>query len=177
RVGHRNGAGGHRYGPDFVHYGWTSHGADACARRLAMSAHLLVLAKAPRPGRVKTRLCPPCTPEQAAAVALAALHDTLDAVDEVPASLVARRTLVLDGDPGTTVDSTWWPRRGWRLHWQRGVSLGERIGHAFADTVLAGRPSVLIGMDTPQATGALLSQCVAGLARADAVLGPAADGG
>ncbi|MBI5104514.1 MAG: glycosyltransferase, partial [Solirubrobacterales bacterium] len=40
-------------------------------------AVLAVIAKAPAPGRVKTRLCPPCTPEQAAALAEAALRDTL----------------------------------------------------------------------------------------------------
>jgi glycosyltransferase A (GT-A) superfamily protein (DUF2064 family) len=41
---------------------------------------LLVAAKAPVAGLVKTRLCPPATPRQAAAVAAAALLDTLAAV-------------------------------------------------------------------------------------------------
>jgi glycosyltransferase A (GT-A) superfamily protein (DUF2064 family) len=41
---------------------------------------LLVLAKAPHPGRVKTRLCPPADPVQAAEIAAAALLDTADAV-------------------------------------------------------------------------------------------------
>ena len=40
---------------------------------------LIVIAKAPVPGQVKTRLCPPCTPEQAAQIAAAALSDTLAA--------------------------------------------------------------------------------------------------
>ena len=39
---------------------------------------LLVIAKEPVPGRVKTRLTPPFTPEEAAALAEAALADTLD---------------------------------------------------------------------------------------------------
>ena len=53
-----------------------------CAR--AWRRALLVLAKAPEPGRVKTRLCPPLTPAEAADLAAAALLDTLDAVRAVP---------------------------------------------------------------------------------------------
>jgi len=53
---------------------------------------LLVIARAPRPGHSKTRLCPPCTLEQAAGLAEAALKDTLEAV----ATVVERRVLVLD---------------------------------------------------------------------------------
>ncbi|OEV21105.1 glycosyltransferase, partial [Streptomyces nanshensis] len=45
---------------------------------------LLVIAKEPLPGRAKTRLCPPCTPQQAARLAAAALHDTLEAVRAMP---------------------------------------------------------------------------------------------
>ncbi len=48
----------------------------------------------PRPGQAKTRLCPPCTPAQAAAVASAALADTLDAAG---ATRAIRHTLVLSG--------------------------------------------------------------------------------
>ncbi|MYV54803.1 glycosyltransferase, partial [Streptomyces sp. SID3212] len=55
------------------------------------------MAKAPVPGRVKTRLTPPFRPEEAAALAEAALCDTLDAVLAAP---VRRRVLVLDGAPG-----------------------------------------------------------------------------
>lgn len=55
---------------------------------------LLVIAKAPVPGRVKTRLCPPCTPAEAAQIAAAALADTLKAALATPA---IRHTLVLDG--------------------------------------------------------------------------------
>ena len=58
---------------------------------------LLVIAKQPVPGRVKTRLVPPCTYEQAAALAEAALADTLRTAATVPAR---RRVLVLDGEPG-----------------------------------------------------------------------------
>jgi rSAM/selenodomain-associated transferase 1 len=141
-----------------------------------MRVQLLVLAKAPQPGRVKTRLCPPCTPEQAADVARAALLDTLDTVDSVPATVVNRRSLVLDG-AASTVDHRDWTLAGWSVFPQLGDSLGDRIAHAFTDTALDGVPSVLIGMDTPQVDGALLTLCVAGLSAADAVLGHATDGG
>jgi rSAM/selenodomain-associated transferase 1 len=130
-------------------------------------AALIVLAKAPRPGASKTRLCPPCTPVQAAALARAALVDTLDAVLATPA---ARRVLVLEGPADDWVPS------GVEVIAQRGGGLDVRLAHAFADV---GDPALLVGMDTPQATPADLAD---GLARlmagdADAVLGPAHDGG
>lgn len=132
--------------------------------------HLLVLAKAPVPGRVKTRLCPPCTPGQAARLAAAALADTLSAVRGVPG---CRRVLALDGPAGRQPT-------GFELIPQRGAGLGERIAAAFADAAGAGRGPILqIGMDTPQVTARLLAGCLAALAgpRVGAVLGPAQDGG
>ncbi|MEV0457233.1 glycosyltransferase, partial [Catellatospora methionotrophica] len=92
-----------------------------------MKAQLLVIAKAPVPGRVKTRLCPPCTFEQAADIAAAALADTLDAVTATPA---ARRVLVVDGDHR--------PPPGWTSLAQRGDGLGERLAAAYADTARPG---------------------------------------
>jgi glycosyltransferase A (GT-A) superfamily protein (DUF2064 family) len=127
-----------------------------------------VLAKTPVPGRVKTRLCPPCTPEQAAAVAAAALADTLDAVTATPAAV---RTLVVDGDHPAP--------DGWTRAAQHGDRLGERIAGAYADTLVPGLASLLIGMDTPQVTPALLAAAVRSLSAdgTDAVLGGAEDGG
>ena len=110
-----------------------------------MRAQLLVLAKAPVPGLVKTRLCPPCTPVQAAAIAAAALADTLDAGG---AARYARRTLVLSG--------RYEPPRGWAVVAQRGTGLGERLAYAYADTAVPGVATILIGMDTPQVTGPAL---------------------
>ena len=131
-----------------------------------MRTQVLVLAKTPVPGRVKTRLCPPCSPEQAAAVAAAALADTLDAVT---ATRTAARTLVVDGDHAAPP--------GWARMTQRGGPLGERLANAYADTRTAGLASVLIGMDTPQVSPMLLEAAGRGLDRADAVLGAAEDGG
>ncbi|AEV85599.1 hypothetical protein ACWT_4577 [Actinoplanes sp. SE50] len=127
---------------------------------------LLVMAKAPVPGRVKTRLCPPCTPEQAAAIAAAALADTLATASTLPAR---RHTLVLDGEYPVPP--------GWACVRQRGDGLGERLANAFADTALPGVPALLIGMDTPQLTAALLRAAATRLRNEGAVLGPARDGG
>jgi rSAM/selenodomain-associated transferase 1 len=129
---------------------------------------LLVIAKAPEPGRSKTRLCPPCTPEEAAFLAEAALADTLAAAAAAPVH--ARRVLVLDGDPGT------WLPAGWDVMPQRGEGLDERLANAFAD---AGGPALLVGMDTPQVTPSMLTRSLATLLApgVDAVLGPAPDGG
>ena len=128
---------------------------------------LIVIAKAPVPGLSKTRLCPPCTPVQAAAVAQAALADTLTAVMGVPG---VRPVLVLDGTPGA------WLPRGIDVIRQRRGGLDRRLASAFAD---CGGPALLIGMDTPQVTPALLGSGVDALMApgVDAVLGPALDGG
>jgi glycosyltransferase A (GT-A) superfamily protein (DUF2064 family) len=133
---------------------------------------LLVVTKAPVPGRSKTRLSPPCTPEQAAAVAAAAVADTLDAVRATP---VARRVVALDGPPGA-LDLT-----GCDVVPQVGGDLGARLAAAFADAMRDGpAPTLLIGMDTPQVTPELLAACLDRLVAAGpraAVLGTSPDGG
>ena len=126
---------------------------------------LIIIAKDPQPGRCKTRLCPPCAPEQAARLAVAALSDTLDVVAQTPAT---RRVLVLDGDAAR------WRRSGLEIIRQRGRGLAQRLTAAFADV---GEPALLVGMDTPQLTRELLSDGLRALAGSDAVLGPAHDGG
>ncbi|MFE6176469.1 DUF2064 domain-containing protein [Streptomyces sp. NPDC056464] len=123
---------------------------------------LLVIAKEPRPGRVKTRLTPPFTPEEAATLAEASLADTLDVVARTPAR---RRVLVLEGTPGP------WLPAGFEVVPQCGGGLDERLAEAFAG---CDGPTLLIGMDTPQVTPELLTVDWAGC---DACFGPAEDGG
>jgi len=127
----------------------------------------MVIAKAPVAGRVKTRLCPPCTPEEAAGIAEAALVDTLAAVTTCGAD---RRVIALDGAPGD------WLPEGFEIIPQRGEGLAARLSSAWADVR---GPGVQIGMDTPQVTGAMLDDALDCLLapRVDAVLGPAVDGG
>ncbi|MGV9943220.1 TIGR04282 family arsenosugar biosynthesis glycosyltransferase [Streptomyces sp. NPDC003401] len=123
---------------------------------------LLVIAKEPVPGRVKTRLTPPFAPWEAAALAEAALADTLAAVAAAPA---ARRVLVLDGAPGP------WLPPGFDVVPQCAGGLDERLADAFARCE---GPALLIGMDTPQVTPGLLA---VDFADCDACFGPAEDGG
>jgi glycosyltransferase A (GT-A) superfamily protein (DUF2064 family) len=141
---------------------------------------LLVLAKAPVPGEVKTRLCPPITPIQAAGIASAAFQDTLDAVLAVPDVVPV---VALTGDLARAVDSAALSvrLRETTVLPQRGTTLGQRIAAAYADTVavVGQRPVLQIGMDTPQVDAKLLSHCLERLEGdgVDAALGMATDGG
>lgn len=141
---------------------------------------VVVLTKVPEPGRVMTRLCPPATPAQAADLAAAALLDTLDAVRAVPA---ADAVVALTGrlDRAARCGALTAALRGTPTPAQRGDTLGERIAAAHADTagLLPGRPTLLVGTDTPQVDAALLAACLDRLLApgVDAVLGPATDGG
>ncbi|MEV5611194.1 DUF2064 domain-containing protein [Streptomyces sp. NPDC052225] len=138
---------------------------------MTSTATLLVIAKAPVPGRVKTRLTPPFTPAEAARLAEAALRDTLDAALAAP---VRRRLLVLEGAPGP------WLPAGFDVVRQRGDGLDERLAAAFEDAAADG-PALLVGMDTPQlaALPGLLAPALAPDAwqECDAWFGPAEDGG
>jgi len=141
------------------------------AQGMSGSAQILVIAKEPVPGRVKTRLTPPFTPAEAALLAEAALTDTLATVAATP---VARRVLALDGAAGD------WLPAGFDMVGQRGGGLDERLAAAFADVYATEPlPMVLIGMDTPQVTQELLTEAAGTLTEgeADAVFGPASDGG
>ncbi|MFG2531085.1 DUF2064 domain-containing protein [Streptomyces sp. NPDC048516] len=128
---------------------------------------LLVIAKEPVPGRVKTRLTPPFTPDEAAELAEAALYDTLQAVRAIPAR---RRVVVLDGRPGD------WLPDGFDVRQQGAGGLDERLAAAFAGST---GPTLLIGMDTPQVTPQHLAPALAFDAwdDCDAWFGAAEDGG
>jgi len=137
----------------------------------AVRAQVIVIAKEPVPGRVKTRLTPPFSPQQAASLAAAALADTLACAAEAPA---ARHVLALEGTAGT------WLPPGYDVIAQHGSGLDERLAAAFGEAYASlPVPMVLIGMDTPQVTAKMLEAAIRPLAAGacDAVFGPAADGG
>lgn len=131
---------------------------------------LLVLAKEPIAGQVKTRLCPPFTPAEAAQIAEACLADTLTAA---VASGADRVVLALEGHVGA------WCPPGVDVIAQASGTLGDRLSSAWA--ALDG-PGVQIGMDTPQVTATILDRAMARIVDrpprpAPALVGLADDGG
>lgn len=133
---------------------------------------VILIAKTPIAGKVKTRLCPPCTPEEAADIARAALADTIATVVAVNA---VRMTIALDGEPGPWIPSQC------EVFPQRGGPLEERLAAAFDDVMGSDPaqwgPTVLIGMDTPQVTVHNIAAAFSALEHAPSTLGLTPDGG
>ena len=146
-----------------------------------MSWSVLVVAKAPVPGRVKTRLCPPLTADQAADLASAALLDTLALAERAVGGDHDRVILALEGELSQATRSAELVAAvsEWHVVAQRGRRFSDRLVHAHAEALRLrpGRSTVQIGMDTPHASAHALQQAGAGLASFDAVLGAAEDGG
>lgn len=129
--------------------------------------HLTVIAKAPIAGRVKTRLVPPLSAEQAAQIAAACLRDTFEAVRScVDRHDDLRAVALIDGDEGA------WIPAGFHVSRQMGDGLGERLANGFD---LLG-PGLIIGMDTPSA-GAHFDAAYGALRSGRDVIGMTHDGG
>ncbi|MEF2976648.1 TIGR04282 family arsenosugar biosynthesis glycosyltransferase [Subtercola sp. YIM 133946] len=118
---------------------------------------IVVIAKECVPGRVKTRLTPALSPEQAADVAFASLTDTLETVASLGADHLV---LAFDGDPANAPAAA----DGFEVVQQACGGLDNRLGAIF-DTCTG--PTLLVGMDTPQLTEADLRSALAGLAGPD----------
>lgn len=131
-----------------------------------MSLTVIIIAKVPRPGRVKRRLCPPLTHAEAASVARAALDDTIEVVARVRCD---RRVLSLDQYSASLRPP------GFDIVEQPDSGFAERLAAAFE---VSDGPTVLVGMDTPQVTPMLIESAFATLREPDdAALGLATDGG
>ncbi len=143
---------------------------------------LLIVAKAPVPGQVKTRLTPPFTPHQAAALAAASLLDTLDACRTAADLAGAELVVALSGDPALAMSA---PAirsglAGLRVLPQRGEGLAARLAAAHLDAAGDFGTTLQVGMDTPQLQPAVLVAAIDRLSSPegpDAVLGHADDGG
>jgi uncharacterized protein len=152
--------------------------ADAVAARAGVCA-LAVMAKAPRAGRVKTRLSPPLTAEQAAGLNVCFLRDTAENLATVAAGGRAAGVISYTpvGDEGLFEGLL---PEGFALVAQRGDGFGERLLGAAEDILACGFGSVcLIDSDSPTVPRAVYEQAVVDLARPGdrIVLGSAEDGG
>jgi len=141
---------------------------------------VIILAKAPAVGRVKTRLEPIFGAEGANAIHLAMLRCILErAARWVEADQHRHGALVLDpGDqPFDPIRDRWGPT-GWRCAPQSPGDLGQRIHHAWAThaATTAGR-AIVLGSDSPDVPLDHLDRAEAALDDHDLAVGPVEDGG
>lgn len=139
------------------------------------AARLLIFAKAPVPGQVKTRLAGRLGARGAAELYKKLLRRTL-----AMAATARLCPLELWGAPDARHGFFSACRRDYavRLRRQRSGDLGRRMNHALTRTVNQGHPAIVIGGDCASLGGAELRDAFCRLAAgSDAVLGPAADGG
>ncbi len=132
------------------------------------------MARRPVAGRVKTRLCPPLTPEQAATLYTAFLRDLIEMIRTVPGVRPLIAYAPADAEDYFANLAPDLDRRP-----QIGADLGERLAAVTSALLQEGVPAVVvIGSDSPSLPAGYIAQALAELERgADLVLGPADDGG
>lgn len=134
---------------------------------------LIVFAKAPIPGRVKTRLCPPLSGEQAARLYTAFVGDVVEGARACGAAAVS-----VAYEPRPERPDLSWLEDSPRWFPQKGRDLGARLIAAFDAAFQAGASKVvIIGSDCPDLDPRVLEDAFRRLADAEVVLGPAEDGG
>ncbi len=146
----------------------------------ALSTALVIFAKAPIPGQVKTRLCPPLTPDEAAT-----LHGSfvLDILERTKVA-VSKLKLPIDRHLACAPSAThvffkiMEERQGVKLLDQVGDNLGARMNQVFKTLFAQGyRQVILLGTDVPALPLDHFKQALTSLENHDLVLGPAFDGG
>lgn len=135
---------------------------------------LIVFARVPRLGRVKSRLAAGIGEAPALAAYRSMLVDTLATC----ASLAGATTLLcVEGEDPDGACAALAERFGMRIERQPGGDLGERMQRVLASQLAAGRIPVLVGCDCPPLTAGDLEAAFDALKTADAVFGPTEDGG
>lgn len=135
---------------------------------------VMVFAKAPVCGMVKTRLVPALGEEGAARLHRRLLQHTLDTVTNI--ANVDCRLYGLTASEDTELDRLA-TRFGLALHEQRGGDLGERMANAFVDALENYQRAIIVGTDCPALSRAHYRQVIAALDDHDAAIVPAFDGG
>jgi rSAM/selenodomain-associated transferase 1 len=145
-----------------------------------MSRALYIVAKRPAAGRAKTRLCPPLSGEQAAALYEGFLRDTLDVTRRTPGARVCIAYLAESAAEDAEARAYFQALApDLALVPQRGRDLGERLHHLLSDALRDGaRCAVAMDSDSPSLPAACITQAFTKLEDGcDAVLGPCDDGG
>ena len=140
--------------------------------RIALAA----MARVPIAGEVKTRLCPPLRPEQAAELARCFLEDRVEQLRGLPAS----DRLVAFTPPEREAELRALVPGDVRLLPQHGADLGARMSRLLSDLLAEGYAgAIAVGTDTPTLPTAYLVEACEALrsGAADVVLGPSEDGG
>jgi rSAM/selenodomain-associated transferase 1 len=129
---------------------------------------IVIFAKAPVAGRVKTRLIPALGPEGAARLAAAMLSETVNE------ALATGWEVELWGEPDP---AGWYEGPPVRLRAQGGGGLGDRLAQATRQTLAEAASLLLIGTDCPELDRSRLAAAAAALGPCDAVIHPTEDGG
>ncbi len=143
------------------------------------SGLLIIMAKQPRAGGVKTRLCPPLTPAQAEALYTAFLRDTIALVAEAARLAGVTPALAYAPREAEAYFRTLVPD-SFVLLPQQGADLGERLNALPEQARAAGfAAAAMISSDSPTLPPRLVARTFAELARpgVDVMLGPCTDGG
>lgn len=136
---------------------------------------LAVFARVPELGRVKTRLCPPLTADEALALHRALVEDTLDALGRLQRPSLTK--LLLLSEPLKRATDLSVPR-GWSVGIQSPGGLGEKLASLFYSSFRRGAERVVVlGSDSPTLPLEAVEEAFEGLASRDVMIGPAEDGG
>lgn len=136
---------------------------------------LIIFAKAPIPGQVKTRLCPPLTPDEAAS-----LHGSMvmDAAEQTRGLRDLDRFLACTPGTDHAFFQTLSARYGLTLCEQVGEDLGQRMHHALTEALGKGyRYGLVVGTDIPALSPSTYKKALGLLQTHDMVIGPTQDGG
>ncbi|MDP1770597.1 MAG: TIGR04282 family arsenosugar biosynthesis glycosyltransferase [Nitrospirota bacterium] len=148
--------------------------------RLTLHTALVIFAKAPIPGEVKTRLCPPLTPDEAATLHGSFVLDMLERSKLAVAKLQLpfHRYLACSPSSELVFFKIMEERQNVHLLDQIGEDLGQRMHRTSVDLFAKGYKHVIIvGTDIPTLPLSVYQEAFALLGRSDVVLGPAIDGG
>jgi uncharacterized protein len=137
---------------------------------------VILFARTPVPGRVKSRLLPRFSPEQACALHCASTNDTAALLAETLHN-AALWLFLSEAPSGNEANGLSLPSQ-FRCTVQEAGTLGERMGAAFERAFSSGaRRVVIFGSDSPTLPRAVPPQAFEALEEPDMVLGPADDGG